>query len=163
VTRRNKGKTILISRFRAHPLRERKRDFQTVCRNGHGRSGSNGRGGHPGCGRGRGARSFSLLANLPGISASARCAARGIVGAVARKKAEIAITPQAVLAARLAQTIPEFTVQAMSVIDCALPKPVQRSGGGDEKLQEGLRLRERESFVASSIGWKAGKRYNQLG
>jgi short-subunit dehydrogenase len=105
-------------------------------------------------------RWFSLLANLPGISASARCAARKIVAAVAARASEIAITPQAVLAARFSQIAPEVTLQAMAMVDRVLPKP---SGENLEQMQEGIRVRERESFAASSIGWKAAQRYNQLG
>lgn len=108
-------------------------------------------------------RWFSLLANLPGISASAQCAARKIVGAIASKESEIAITPQAVLAARLSQTVPGVTAQAMATFHRVLPKPIPGNAEEHEQLQEGLTIRGRESFAASSIGWKAAQRYNQLG
>jgi short-subunit dehydrogenase len=103
-------------------------------------------------------RWFSLLANVPGLSASAQCAARKIVAAVASKQAEIAITPQAVLAARLSQISPEFTLGAMAVMQRVLPK----AGTSSERPQQGMKVRERESLAASSIGWKAAQRYNQL-
>jgi short-subunit dehydrogenase len=104
-------------------------------------------------------RWFSLLANVPGISASARCAARKIVAAVVAKQSEIAITPQAVLAARLGQVFPEITLPALAAVNRVLPEPAREV---HEQRQDGLRVREKESFAASSIGWKAAQRYNQL-
>jgi short-subunit dehydrogenase len=103
-------------------------------------------------------RWFSMLANLPGVAASARRAARKIVAAVASRATEIAITPQAVLGARLGQVAPEITLGAMSVMQRLLP-----NGKGDGAKQQGIRVRDRESLAASSLGWKAAQRYNQLG
>jgi short-subunit dehydrogenase len=103
-------------------------------------------------------RWFSLLANLPLLSASAKCAARKIVAAVASRASEIAITPQAILGARLGQVAPEITLGAMATMQRVLPK----ANGGTE-TQQGMKVREQESLAASSIGWKAAGRYNQLG
>jgi short-subunit dehydrogenase len=105
-------------------------------------------------------RWFSFLANMPVVSASARSAARKIVAAVGSRQAEIAITPQAALAARLSQIFPEVTLQASSIAHRVLPKP---SHEATDEVQEGMKVRERESFAASSVGWKAAERYNQLG
>ena len=103
-------------------------------------------------------RWFSLLANVPGVAISAKGAARKIVAAVASRATEIAITPQAVLGARLGQVVPEITLGAMSVMERLLPK-----ANGETTKQQGIQVRERETLAASSIGWKAAQRYNQLG
>jgi short-subunit dehydrogenase len=101
---------------------------------------------------------FSLLANLPGVAVSAKSAARKIVAAVVSRATEIAISPQAILGARLGQVAPEITLAAMSVMQRLLPK-----ASSESTKQQGMQVRERESLAASSIGWKAAQRYNQLG
>lgn len=73
-------------------------------------------------------RWFSLGATLPGIAAGVRGAAKKIVRAAAKGRAEIAITPQAMLLARLAQVCPETTVRALSLVnDLLLPAPQHSS------------------------------------
>lgn len=104
-------------------------------------------------------RWFSLLASLPGLSASAQRAARGIVGAVLAKKTEIAVTPQAVLATRFSQTIPGLTTHLMAAVNQLLPKPIFE----DAEIRRGAEVRERELAPASKLGWSAAQRYNQLG
>lgn len=73
-------------------------------------------------------RWFSLGATLPGISTSAKRAARQVVRAVAKHRAEITITPQALLVATFAQALPACTAMWMHWVNTfALPKPVHSS------------------------------------
>jgi short-subunit dehydrogenase len=102
-------------------------------------------------------RWFSLAANLPGISTSAACAARQIVRAVVARRTEIAITPQAMVAARLGHLAPEVVGLAMSTINRLLPKPVAENGGS----QRGANVRGMEMMPAATIGDAAARRYNQ--
>jgi short-subunit dehydrogenase len=104
-------------------------------------------------------RWFSLLANLPGVSVSAQAAAQRIVRAVLSKESEIAISPQAIFATRLSQTIPEITTQLMSATNQFLPKPVSDSAG----TRRGSEVRQRELMPAAKLGWSAATRYNQVG
>jgi short-subunit dehydrogenase len=104
-------------------------------------------------------RWFSLLASLPGISATAQCAARAVVSAVLAKKTEIAITPQAVLATRFSQTVPSLTTNLMGAVNQLLPKPTL----GTAAIRRGAEVRDRELMPASKLGWSAAQRYNQIG
>ena len=104
-------------------------------------------------------RWFSLLATTPGISVSARYAARRIVRGVLRGEAEIAISPMAILAARLGPLMPELTVRAMAVSNYLLPQP----SPGHEIPIKGIHSRDHELLPAATLGMRAAKRYNQLG
>jgi NAD(P)-dependent dehydrogenase (short-subunit alcohol dehydrogenase family) len=109
--------------------------------------------------RAREYRWFSLLATTPGISVSARYAARRIVRGVLRNEAEIAISPMAILASRLGPLLPGLTARAMSASNYLLPSQIP----GNEKPEKGAKSRELELLPASTIGMKAARRYNQLG
>lgn len=100
-------------------------------------------------------RWFSVAANLPGISTSAASAARRIVRAVQCRETEIAITPQAVIAARLAHLAPEVVLRAMSLVNRALPQAAAGSGG----RQRGAEVRQ--GSQGGTIGEAAIRRYNQ--
>jgi len=102
-------------------------------------------------------RWFSFAANLPGVSTSAASAARRIVRAVRCRETEIAITPQAVVAARLAHLAPEVVLRAMSAVNRVLPRAMPDSNG----QQRGADLRGREGAPARTIGEAAARRYNQ--
>ena len=104
-------------------------------------------------------RWFSLLATTPGISVSARYAARRIVRGVLRGEAEIAISPMAVLAARLGPLMPGLTVRAMAASNYLLPQP----SPGHEIPVKGAHSRDHELLPAATLGMRAAKRYNQLG
>jgi NAD(P)-dependent dehydrogenase (short-subunit alcohol dehydrogenase family) len=103
-------------------------------------------------------RWFSLLASLPAVSVSARHAARRIVRAVLWKEAEIAISPQASLAARLAPLLAELTSMALSAANRVLPGP----NNGEREMRRGYDTRERELQPARRLGISAAKRYNQI-
>ncbi len=104
-------------------------------------------------------RWFSLGATVPGISTSARHAARKILHAVIGRKTEIAITPQAIVAARLAQVAPELTARAMSLVSRMLPAAKEEKAGPIR----GMDVRSREPISAKSLGWSAARRYNEVG
>jgi short-subunit dehydrogenase len=103
-------------------------------------------------------RWFSLGATMPGVSASARSAARRIVRAVLARETEIFITPQAELAGRLSQLSPGITATAMSLVNRMLPDPVAGAG----QPMRGADVRKREPAVAGVVGWNAARRYNEV-
>jgi short-subunit dehydrogenase len=104
-------------------------------------------------------RWFSLGATTPGISTSARHAARRIVRAVIARETEIAITPQAIVATRLAQVAPEITSRMMSMVNRILP---EASAGGSGAVR-GAEARGLEPLPAKTLGHSAARRYNQAG
>ncbi|MGC1871956.1 MAG: SDR family NAD(P)-dependent oxidoreductase [Acidobacteriaceae bacterium] len=104
-------------------------------------------------------RWFSLLANLPGVSCSAQDAARKIVSAVISKSIEISITPQATVAARASQVLPELTACLSSVANRFLPNP----GPDGSPVRRGAEVRELELMPAATVGWTAAQHYNQIG
>jgi short-subunit dehydrogenase len=103
-------------------------------------------------------RWFSLAAGLPGISTSARSAARKIVRAVIAGKSEIAITPQAILASRLSDLCPTATMRVMQLMNkYVLPAPVHEPSG----KHRGADVRDLEVKPAVVLGQAAARRYNQ--
>ncbi len=83
-------------------------------------------------------RWFSLGAMLPGASASAKHAARRIFNAAADGAAEITITPQAWLAARIVGLAPGLAADAAGLLTrLALPKP-----NGNTQAVPGSELRQ---------------------
>lgn len=102
---------------------------------------------------------FSLGATTPGISASARHAARRIVRAVLARETEIFITPQAALAGRLAQVAPGVTALGMGIVNRLLPNPSEDT----LPARRGTDVRDHEPASVSVIGWNAARRYNEIG
>jgi short-subunit dehydrogenase len=103
-------------------------------------------------------RWFSLAANFPGISTSARSAARQIVRAVLLGRSEIAITPQAWLAARFGNVSPAVTMRAMQLMNFVLPSSV----AGRTSSRLGSEVRGLEWTPAVALGQAASRRYNQI-
>jgi len=103
-------------------------------------------------------RWFSLAANMPGASASATYAAKKIADGIARGSAEVTITPQAFIAARLGNLSPEAKRIAMMAMNMALPNAKE----GQNDPHRGEDVREQELFPASTIGSSAAQRYNQM-
>ncbi len=104
-------------------------------------------------------RWFSLGASLPGISTSAKNAAQKVVRAAARGATEIAITPQAMLAATFAQALPTCTARAMHLVNSlVLPAAL-----GTEDLQPmpGRDVRGKELSGLMVLGKRAEARYNE--
>ncbi len=104
-------------------------------------------------------RWFSLGATTPLVSTSARGAARKIVRAVISGATEIAITPQAILASRLAQLAPEITARVMSLVNRMLPQASSTSGGP----VRGADARRLEIASAKTLGGVAARHYNEAG
>lgn len=102
---------------------------------------------------------FALGATAPGVSASACHAARRIVRAVLDRETELFITPQAALAGRGAQLMPQFTATVLGLLNKLLPNPAPSSA----PPQRGSDVRGREPITASTLGWDAARRYNELG
>jgi short-subunit dehydrogenase len=102
-------------------------------------------------------RWFSLCAGFPGISASARTAARKILHATAAGKSEIAITPQAMFAVRVAGLCPTATARAMQLMNAVLPSAVEGATGN----RRGAEVRSREVTPAVFLAQGAARRYNQ--
>jgi short-subunit dehydrogenase len=102
-------------------------------------------------------RWFSLGASLPGISTSARSAARKIVRAVIAGRSEIAITLQAELASRLANLSPATTTRMMQLMNFGLPAAVQ----GKTHTRPGSDVRGLELTPVVRLGHTASHRYNQ--
>ena len=103
-------------------------------------------------------RWFSLGATTPGISTSARHAAKKIVRAVLARETEIAITPQAVLATRLGQVAPEITSRVMGVANRMMPE----ASGAPSDLVRGIDARGKEPMPAKTLGWSAARHYNEV-
>jgi hypothetical protein len=100
---------------------------------------------------------FSLGATTPGLSSSARHAARRIVRAVLNRETEIFITPQAAVAGRMAQVAPEFTAAGMSLVNRILPGP------GAQRPQRGSEVRRKEPASVRLFGSGPARRYNEMG
>lgn len=102
-------------------------------------------------------RWFSLGATTPGASTSADHAARKIVRALLARETEIAITPQAILAARLAQVSPELTSIATSLANRVLPNPSPQTVAP----VRGKHVRDLEPAPAARFGRRAARRWNE--
>ncbi|WP_158615442.1 SDR family oxidoreductase [Acidipila sp. EB88] len=68
-------------------------------------------------------RWFNLGDSVPGSSRDAYAAAGRVLRAVESAETELSITPQAAVAARLAQALPEVTALVCSLVNRALPAP----------------------------------------
>ena len=101
---------------------------------------------------------FSLGAALPGVAAAASTAARKIVRATLAGTAEITITPQAFLAARLNHISPEITLLCLRLANALLPSPSARTAAPEE----GTQVRSLEVKSATTLGRQAARRYNQV-
>jgi hypothetical protein len=102
-------------------------------------------------------RWFTLAATLPLVSTSAAAAARKIVRAVVAGETEIAITPQAVVAARLGNLAPELVSLVMGGVNRLLPSAV----AGKPLAQRGAEIRNLERIPVATARDTAGQRYNQ--
>jgi short-subunit dehydrogenase len=97
---------------------------------------------------------FSLGAMLPGVAASARHAAKKIVRATVAGRAEITISPQAYLGARVAGISPGLMGMAMSAVnEHALPKAT----GADEPVKAS------DAPEPDSKLWRWARRWNEGG
>jgi short-subunit dehydrogenase len=103
-------------------------------------------------------RWFSMGASLPGISISARAAAKKVVRATILGRTEITITPQAILAATFAQALPETTATVMHWVNSTLPQP---TGDASAATVPGKDVRGKELTPLIPLGRAAAQRYNE--
>jgi short-subunit dehydrogenase len=100
---------------------------------------------------------FAVSGTSPLFSVSARHAARRIVNATRRRQAEIIISPQAQLLARVHGMMPGLVTEALALVNRLLP---EADGGMHRKLGK-----ESHSAVTRSpltaLGRRAARRYNQ--
>ena len=105
-------------------------------------------------------RWFSLLAGSPGISVSARTAARKIVRAAAAGSREITIGPHAVFAARFGNFAPAVTALGLEWANSTL---LPAASGSSPAALSGSDVREMEIKPAVKLAHAAALRYNQMG
>jgi short-subunit dehydrogenase len=103
---------------------------------------------------------FSIGAATPGIAMHARRAARKIINAVRRGRAEIILTPQAKLAVMVHGLFPGLTADVLGLINRSLPS-VQVGTGQDRHTGK-----ESENAVTRSLltefGRRAAREFNQF-
>ncbi|MFL6305060.1 MAG: SDR family NAD(P)-dependent oxidoreductase [Candidatus Sulfotelmatobacter sp.] len=104
-------------------------------------------------------RWFSVAAGVPGLSTSVRAAARKIVAAISQGKREIAITPQAIFAARLSDLMPAVTSMLLQLISVTLPSAPR----GVTAKYRGAEVRDMELRPLTVFANAAARRYNQTG
>jgi short-subunit dehydrogenase len=100
---------------------------------------------------------FSVAAGFPGLSASVRSAARKIATAISEGKREIAITPPAILAARLGNVMPTATSLVLQLMNFALPSAPR----GITAKYRGAEVRDMEVKPLTVLANAAARRYNQ--
>lgn len=100
---------------------------------------------------------FGLGATLPFTSTSAASAARQIVRATRKGKAELIITPQARLLSRLHGLCPALTTRLLSLVNRALPK----ADGPEQILLTGRESRSELGIWLTGLGESAAHTYNQ--
>ena len=104
-------------------------------------------------------RWFSLGASLPGVSTSAKNAARQVVEATVKGRTEITITPQAFLMATFAQALPQVTAELMHWVNSMiLPRPVS---GPHQTMVPGRDARGKELTPLMPLGRIAARQYNE--
>jgi short-subunit dehydrogenase len=105
-------------------------------------------------------RWFSLGASTPWVSISARAAAKKVVRATIEGRTEITITPQAIIAATVAQVLPDVTATIMHWINTrALPKPSPET---DASMIPGKEVRGKELTPLLVFGRIAERQYNEI-
>jgi short-subunit dehydrogenase len=105
---------------------------------------------------------FSLGASLPVLSMDAEVAARQIVGAMRRRRAELILTPLGQIVARGAGIFPELTSALLHLTRQLLPAP--GSQGGESVAGGELRpaLNERAFDRLTALGRSAARQFNQV-
>lgn len=104
-------------------------------------------------------RWFNLSASLPGISRNAYAAAGRVVKAVERGELSFSITPQAAIAARLAQVWPALTMHTLALVNRLLPTPAHRG----EQYAPGKRVQGRDLKPLTAAGDAAQVLWNERG
>ena len=103
-------------------------------------------------------RWFNLGDSLPGVSRDAYAAAGRVLRAAETGETELSITPQAALAARLAQVSPALTASLLSLVNRTLPAPQL---GASEPLP-GAVAEGKDLHSLTGAGRAAEKKWNEL-
>ncbi|HEY3653138.1 MAG TPA: SDR family NAD(P)-dependent oxidoreductase [Streptosporangiaceae bacterium] len=109
---------------------------------------------------------FSLGASLPLVSMDAERAARQIVAAVRRRRAEIILTPAGQLVSRAAGIVPGLTTEILHLVQrLALPAPSGEPGAAVADEAQGHELRPAMGKKAfdrlTTLGQAAASRFNE--
>jgi short-subunit dehydrogenase len=108
---------------------------------------------------------FSLGASLPLVSMDAERAARQIIAAVRRRRAEIILTPAGQLVSRAAGIVPGLTTEILHLVQrLALPAPPGEPGAaGDEAQGHDLRpaMGKKTFDRLTALGQAAASRFNE--
>jgi hypothetical protein len=99
---------------------------------------------------------FSLSSSLPGITISARSAARQIVNAAWKKKAEVVLGAPAKVGGLLSSIFPGLAADVLGVVNRVLPKAHSKQARRGRESRTPVS----ESF-ATKLGQKAAEKYNQ--
>ncbi len=102
---------------------------------------------------------FTIADSLPLLSMSAQKAARRIVQATRKNKAQITLTFPAKLLARFHGLFPGMTMQIMSIVDRLLPRAGEVEGL-DRRLGKESETALSQSFL-TALGQRAAQEYNQ--
>ncbi|MDT7812831.1 MAG: hypothetical protein QOJ42_2747 [Acidobacteriaceae bacterium] len=102
---------------------------------------------------------FSVAAGFPGVSTSARSAALKIVAAISQGKREIAITPQAIFAARFGNAMPAVTSWILQLMNAVLPAAPRAA----TRKYRGAEVRDMEVKSLTVLANAAAHRCNQTG
>ncbi len=104
-------------------------------------------------------RWFNLGDSLPGVSRNAYAAAGRVLRATETAETELSITPQAALAARLAQVLPALTASVLSLVNKTLPAPRPK----ERKPLPGATAEEEEDVrLLTGLGRAAEQEWNEL-
>ena len=109
---------------------------------------------------------FALGASLPLVSMDAERAARQIVDAVRERRREIVLTPLGKVAVRFSGVAPATTIALMEVMSRLLPSAPPGPTAPRREMDEGraadTRLGSALHRRATTMGWRAARRFNQL-
>jgi NAD(P)-dependent dehydrogenase (short-subunit alcohol dehydrogenase family) len=115
--------------------------------------------------RGRAEREFawfSLGASVPLLSMDAERAARRIIDAARRGRAEVMLTPQVHLAVRANGALPGTTGRLLAVVNCLLPSARGTDGGETEGIAVQERMDSALFRGMTALNLQAARRFNQF-
>ncbi len=103
-------------------------------------------------------RWFNLGDSLPGVSRNAFAAAGRVLRAAETGETELSITPQAALAARLAQVSPALTASVLSLVNRTLPAPRLHA----REPLPGATAEGKDLHSLTELGRAAAQEWNEL-
>jgi short-subunit dehydrogenase len=105
---------------------------------------------------------FSLAASVPLLSMDAERAARRIIDAAQRGRAEVILTPQAYLAAWANGALPGTTGRLLAMVNRLLPSGRGTDGGGTEGIAVQERMDSALFRGVTALNRQAARRFNQF-